>query len=130
MGKETIKKATFKDLLNRRIQREKDQFKSKDIYVTSLKRELTFVKPKEDIIINLFDEIKENSTMSEQLDVTRKLIYHSCPMLQDQEFQAELEITDPFDIVKALFDISDLNEIGEQLNELLGFANMVEDIKK
>lgn len=129
MEKKTAKKATYKDLLKKKLQKEKDSFKAIDIYVTSMDRTLTFVKPNEEKLINLLDEINENSTTSEQLDFTRKMIYLSCPMLQDTELHQELEIQDPFDVVKSLFDIKDINEIGEQLNKLIGIDQEVEKIK-
>lgn len=130
MTKETIKKATFKDLIAKKIQREKDQVKVKDIKIPSMARSLTFVKPKEDIIIDLMDQIDEKDSMRGQIEYMRKLIYFSCPMLQDPELHAELEIVgEPYDVVKALFDINDVNKIGEELIELLGMNEVDDKIK-
>ncbi|WP_321994830.1 hypothetical protein [Clostridium butyricum] len=129
MSKETAIKATFKDLINKKIQREKDQVKVKEIYVSSMDKTLTFVKPKEDKIIDLMDDINDQSSMKDQINFTRKLIYFSCPMLQDPEFHKELGVQDPLDIVPMLFDMNDTNEIGEELTELIGNKKVVEDIK-
>jgi len=129
MSKETMLKATFKDLLNKKIQKEKDQFKAKDIYVSSMDRALTFVKPKDDVLLDVIDEMGEGKGTGEMVQAFKTLIYHCCPMLQDTEFHKELEILDPMDVVQAVFDLSDIMEIGEQLMELVNINAKVEAIK-
>lgn len=130
MSKKTVQKATFKDLIAKKLQKEKDQFKSKEIYISSMDKVLTFVKPKEEVLIDIMDNIREENTMTENLEMTRKLIYHSCPMLQDVELHKELEINDPYDVVRQLFDLADISEIGSELNTLVGFDEKVEELKK
>lgn len=130
MSKKTVQKATFKDLIAKKLQKEKEQFKSKEIYISAMDRFLTFVKPKEEILIDIMDNISEENTMSENLEMTRKLIYHSCPMLQDVELHNELGIQDPYDVVKEIFDLADITEIGAELNTLVGFEDKAEELKK
>lgn len=129
MGKETMKKATFKDLIAKAIQREKDQTKVKDIPVQSMNRTLTFVKPSESKIIDLMDELENKDSMRDQIEYMRKLIYFSCPMLQDPELHSQLGVNEPFEVVEKLFDINDTNKIGEELIELIGMANIEDDVK-
>lgn len=130
MNKEQMQKATFKDLLAKKIQREQDKFRTKDIVVKSMGKVLTFVKPEESKIIDLMDELNADSSMRTQIEYMRKLIYFSCPLLQDPRLHAELEIKgEPFEVVEMLFDIADTNEIGEELIELLGMSKIDEEIK-
>ena len=129
MSKKEMKKATFKDLLNKKIQKEQDTFKAKDINVTSMDRALTFIKPKDEILLDVIDEMGEGKGMGEMVQAFKTLIYHTCPMLQDPDFHKELDILDPMDIVQAVFDLSDIIEIGEQLMELVNINAKVEQIK-
>ena len=129
MSKKTMKKATFKDLIAKKIQKEKDQFKSKEIPVTSMGRSLTFIKPKDDILLEVIDEIGEGKSTGDMIQAFKTLIYHTCPMLQDVELHKELDIIDPMDVVSSLFDLSDIMEIGQQLLELVDINGSVEDIK-
>lgn len=129
MNKTAVQKATFKDLLAKKIQKEKDQFKSKEIEVTSLGKSLVFIKPKENILLDVIDEIGEGQSTGEMVKAFKTLIYHTCPMLQDPELHSELEIQDPEDVVPAIFDLSDIMEIGQELLELVNINGAVEEIK-
>lgn len=129
MNKKEIQKATFKDLLNKKIQKEKDQFKSKDIPVTSLNRSLTFIKPKDSVVLDVIDEMGDNKSTVKMIDAFKILIYNTCPMLQDPEFHEQLEIQDPDEVVAAIFDISDIMEIGQELMELVNINAKVDEIK-
>lgn len=129
MSKKTLQKATFKDLLNRKIQKEQDQFKSKDIPVSSMGKSLTFIKPKDNILVDVIDEIGEGRSTGDMVQAFKTLIYHTCPMLQDPELHKELEIQDPDEVVSAIFDLSDIMEIGEDLMELVNINAKVDQIK-
>ena len=129
MSKKTMLKATFKDLLEKKIKKEQEQFKAKDINVTSMDRALTFIKPKDDVLLDVIDEIGEGKGTGEMVQAFKTLIYHCCPMLQDMELQSQLEVLDPLDTVQAIFDLSDIMEIGEQLMELVNISAKVEEIK-
>ena len=50
-------------------------------------------------------------------------------MLQDPELHSQLGVNEPFEVVEKLFDINDTNKIGEELIELIGMANIEEDVK-
>ncbi|MFW2490968.1 hypothetical protein ACN077_20735 [Clostridium chromiireducens] len=129
MSKKGIQKATFKDLLARKIQKEKDQFKSKDIEVSSLGKTLTFVKPKDDLVLEVIDEMGDGKSTAGMVQAFKTLIYHTCPMLQDTELHSELEIQDPDEVVSTIFDISDIMEIGQELMDLVNITAKVDEIK-
>ncbi|MBY6860800.1 hypothetical protein [Clostridium botulinum] len=129
MSKESMQKATFKDIINKKLKRDQDKLKVVEIPVTSMGKKIPFVKPDDDVILDIMDEISTESTVSQQMAVTRKLIYMSCPMLQDPELHKEINVVDPFDVVKEVFDIADVNEIGEHLSKLIGMDKVTEDIK-
>lgn len=130
MSKENAKKATFKDLIARKLEKEKDEFKTKDIYVSSMDAMLTFKKPKDDMILDVMDEIGDGQDVRKMVGAFKKLIYLCCDMLQDTELHKELEVVDPFDTVEKIFSLSDILEIGEQLMDLIDIGQKVGDIKK
>lgn len=129
MSKENAKKATFKDLIAKKLKKEGQQFKTSDIYVSSMDATLTFKKPKDDVIIDIMDEIGDNAKVSTMIPAFKKLIYLCCDMLQDTQLHKELDVTDPFDTVGKLFDLGDIMEIGEQLMDLVNINSKVEEIK-
>lgn len=129
MSKENAKKATFQDLLAKKLKKEQDQFKIKDIYVSSMDAILTFSKPKDDTVLDIIDEMGNMEDIKKVIGGYKKLIYLTCSMLQDVELHKELEVLDPFDTVDKLFDLGDIMEIGEQLMDLVNIGGKNEQIK-
>ena len=129
MSAKTVKKATFKDLIARKLQKEADQFKAKDIYVSSMDVALTFVKPKDDLILDTLDGIGDKKETRNIVAAYKKLIYHCCNMLQDVELHKELEVKDPYDVVDQIFNLADILEIGEQLMGFIDIGSKVDEIK-
>lgn len=112
-------KADFKDLLARKLAKDSGKNKTKDILVTSMGKELTFKKPSDDLILEIMDEIGDNTSTADTVAAFKKLIYLTCDMLQDTELHKELEIQDPYQTVDAIFSLGDIMEIGEQLMDLI-----------
>lgn len=129
MSKESIQKATFKDLVAKKIQKEQNKFLTKDITVSSMEKTLTFKKPSDDFILDIIDEMGDNRDTKTMVAAFEKLIYECCEMLQDTEFQKELEVVDPLDTVRVLFDLTDKMEIGEQLMDWLDIGGKANEIK-
>lgn len=129
MGKEKAQRATFKDLIAKKQQRENDKFAIKDIYVTSMDKTLTFKKPSDDIKMQVIDEMGDGKDFSKMIEAFEKLIYDCCDMLHDTDLHKELDIVDPYETVKVLFDLEDKTEIGEQLMDWINVSKKVDDIK-
>lgn len=129
MSKGQARKATFKDLLARKLQKEQDQVKVKDIYVSSMDATLTFTKPSDDQILDVIDLYGDGADTRKVIEAFKPLIYNCCPMLQDTELHKELGVADPFDTVDALFDLADKIEIGEQLMDMTNIGGRVEALK-
>jgi len=124
-----MEKATFKDLIARKMQKEDDKHKFKEIEVKSIGKSLVFKKPSDDAMLDVMDEIEKDSSTRGIASAYKKLIYKSCETLQSTELQNELGIIDPFDTVGAIFDLSDVLMIGEELCEFSGIAQIGEEIK-
>ena len=115
MSKKTAQKATFDDLINKKLQKEVNQNKTIDIYISSMDRTITFKKPSDDNILDAIDEIGDNKDTKTVINAYKKLIYKNCDMLQDSKLQETLGVVDPFDTVDKIFNLTDITEIGDQL---------------
>ncbi|HEY5582926.1 MAG TPA: hypothetical protein VIK78_00320 [Ruminiclostridium sp.] len=129
MNKEDIKKATFKDLIAKKLKKEQDQFKTKDIYVSSMDATLTFKKPSDDVMLDIMEEIGDGTDTRKTISAFRKLIYLCCDTLQDPELHTQIEVADPLDTIEKLFDLVDTEEIGEQLVNFIKFGDKIKEIK-
>lgn len=129
MSKESMKKATFKDLIAKKLKKEADQFKTQDIFVSGMEATLTFKKPSDDEVLDTMDSIGEGKDTRKMIEAFKKLIYQCCEMLQDTELHNQLEVVDPYDTVNKIFDLADIMEIGEQLMDLIGIGDKQEEIK-
>lgn len=126
MSKQSNKKATLNDFLAKKLKKEENQNKTLDIKVTSMDRVLTVKKPTDEEILDYLDDIGEERSARVAIEQTMKLFYRKCPELQDIELHSTLEIKDPYDIINALFDMDDKNEIMEQFAVLLGKSKDVD----
>lgn len=121
-------KATFQDLIARKMQKESNKTKLYEIYVPSMGKNLLFKRPDDETLFDLMDEMDKETT-AEVMEGTRHLIYLSCDMLQDQELQQELDVVDPFDTVSAVFDLPDVNMISNQLVDAFGLGSVEDSLK-
>lgn len=128
--KQEVKRITFEQLVARKIQREKEQLESTEIYIESIGGTLVFQRISEDALLDIVNEYSsEESNMKMSLSSSRKLIYLSCPMLQSSELHKKLglEDKDPFDVPKLLFDFKETTDLG---TKLLEFNKVAEKTKK
>lgn len=120
MGKEEIKKLTLKDLIAKKVIKDKQKNLKEDIYVESLEGEITFEKPQEEDVLAAMDKISGDTSVQENADAIVSFIYKSCPMLRNKELQDAYGVKDPKDIVKELFTLSERDEIGQKLLKMSG----------
>lgn len=115
MSKEQVKKATLKDLILKKNIKEKNQFKTKEVYIPSIEKALVFNKLSDEKVLDLMSEVKglENMNLRENYELCKQMIYFACPMLQDPALHKELEIVDPFDVVPTLFEMKEIFAITE-----------------
>lgn len=129
MSKNTNKKATLNDFMAKKIKREEDKAKTKDIYVSSMEKTITVIKPSETQYLDYANEIGDGTNLEVNLEASRKLIYNCCADLHNPEVLEMLELKDPYDIARVLFDMEDVKEIMDQFNELISNKKIEEEIK-
>jgi len=128
-AKKEFRPATLQDFLSKKIKMKEDETKTKDIYVTSMDKTLTMAKPTESQIIAYANELGDGKDLEMRLEANRKLIYNCCRYLQQPEVLEGLELKDPYDIARTLFDIDDVKEIMNGMTSLISNKRIEEEIK-
>ena len=129
---EKAKKATYftiDDLVLKKKQKEESTTKLMDVYVEASNRKLKCKKPSDQQALDVLDEIGDDKSIVNMAEAYVDMIYDCTPMLQNEEYQKQLGIVDPREMVTAVFEIGERFDIGNQLMKGLGFADIDEDIK-
>ncbi len=126
---DSMEKASFQDLIARKMQKEQDKHKFIEINVSSMGKSLVFKKPSDDAVMDTMDEIRNGQTTGNAFRAYKKLIYLACDTLQDPQLHEELQIKDPFDTAGEIFDFVEIMEIGDKLMDFVGITNMGDEIK-
>lgn len=124
-----IKKATLEDFLAKKIKREENKSVTIDVYVTSMDRTITLKNPTEEQLLDYANRIGANNDVRESVEANRRLIYLCCEELQDPKLHEILEIKDPLDAPRVLFDINDVKEIMNQFKKLISPESINKKIK-
>lgn len=82
--------------------------------------ETEFVKPKQSDQLAYYEALSESAGAADLLDTCVQLIYDCCPALQDAELQQTLGVTDPYDTVRRLLDLREIDQLGGALMTWLG----------
>ena len=132
MDKKTNKsmvKLTLQDILNKKLQKDSNEIKYKDIFVSKLGGELTFKIPTDDEIFDIVDELGENHSTRHIKEVYTKMIYRQCEILHEKELLSTYNITIGFDVVGILFSTKDVMNVGNLIMGYTGFGEKGEEIK-
>lgn len=107
-------KVTLKELIEKKLERDNKKTATKDIYIKSLDGCITFNNPTDFARIEYSEKTKSGSYV-DMIDGMVKLIYDCCPMLHSKELQESIEVDYPYDTVRAIFDITEITDIGVKL---------------
>lgn len=124
-----MEKATFDDLLRRKLQRENDKKQITTLDIPSLGRSLVFERIPDTDIVELMDSLSEDTAASSAYDMYRRLIYRCCPLLHDKSVREGLGAANPLDGVTALLDVGEVMGIGARLAAFCGIDSARDDIK-
>lgn len=93
---------------------------------------LEFVSIPDDQLLDEMDPIAmdtEDRTLSSIVEATDHLIYKCCPELQNPELHAQLDVVEPWDVVKEIFSLAERNAIGGALLDFLNVSALAADVK-
>ena len=65
--------------------------------------------------LEYYGAIAEAGGAADMIEACTSLIYDSCPTLQDTELHKALGVTDPYDAVRRLMDVPEIDTLGGQL---------------
>ena len=68
-----------------------------------------------------------DSDMGNLLRMSDEAIYACCEQLQDKKLRESLGVSDPLDVVPALFTVPERNEMSESILQFLGLLKTDED---
>lgn len=128
MGNNINKKLTLKELVERKLQRDKDKLKVKSIEVPSMGGYLLFNCPSDGRLLDFGDQLGEGKP-SDMVKAYSAIIYDCCPELQNVELHKELGIQDPDDVVSSILEISEITEVGQQLVNFNEVEEVVDKVK-
>lgn len=107
-------KVSLKQLIEKKLEKDGKKTAAKDIYIESLGGSITFNNPSDIARIEYSEQTKSESYV-DMIDGMVKLIYDCCPMLHSKELQENIEVDYPYDTVRAIFDITEITDLGVKL---------------
>lgn len=107
-------KVSLKQLIEKKLEKDGKKTATKDIYIKSLGGNITFNSPSDSARIEYSEKTKSESFF-DMIDGMVKLIYDCCPMLHSKELQESIEVDYPYDTVRAIFDITEITDLGVKL---------------
>lgn len=127
--KKNTKKITLACLLAKAEQSKTAKVEYKEVYIPSLKANITIKKLNEDICFSAIDKIGDTKEMAMIMETYDELIYHSCDLLHEKELVKAYEVTEPTDLPKKMFTVAERSKIGETILEVSGFGNLDDKVK-
>ena len=107
-------KVSLKQLIEKKLEKDGKKTATKDIFIESLGGSITFNNPSDTARIEYSEQTKSESYV-DMIDGMVKLIYDCCPMLHSKELQESIEVDYPYDTVRAIFDITEITDLGVKL---------------
>lgn len=112
---------SFDELLAKREQRKADKLVVGTLHVPGSDKTLIVKKPTESQLVHCYGQISAADGDYElMLAATDEMLYHCCDQLQDPKLREALGVSDPLDVVPALFTVPERNVMGPELMEFLG----------
>ena len=127
VSKEQLKTLTLNDYIAKAKQKEKSLTEFKN--VTLGESNIVVKKLSDGKILDLMDEMDEDSTMKENILVFKEMVFESVPALKDKELLKAFELSEPIDIVTKVFEIGEIIKISEDLLDLYGLGDLKDDLK-
>lgn len=118
---------SFDELVARREQRRADKLAVTELRIPGTDKTLLARKPSEDVLLDLYGRLSEAQTAAECITVADEGLYHCCEALQDGALREAIGVSDPLDVVPALFDLPTRNQMGGQLFRFLGLTGTEEE---
>lgn len=127
MNKEQHKRLTFEQLVARKLQRDDDRLKIKEIYIPSMNGTLLFKRISDQKILSLSEELDAGN---KAMELYKRIIYSCCEAFQDTKLHEQCGVADPYDIVHCILSLKEITDIGGQLESFLDLKDAEENVKE
>ena len=107
-------KVSLEQLIKKKLEKDSRRTATKEIYIESLGGYITFNAPTDAQHIEYTDKISDGS-YSAMIPAMERLIYDCCPLLHSKELQEKTGVEYPYDIVRAIFGLEEILDIGVAL---------------
>ena len=126
-------KKLLEALAARAEQKEKSRTETKEFDLGGVKA--MFVKPSQKDQLAIYESMSEATGAGDLVELSTALIYDCCPDLQDTELHKALGVTDPYDTVRKLLDVHEIDVLGGLLMGWIGLLpqeakEKIEDMAK
>lgn len=114
-------------------QKEKSRAETKEFELGGIK--VKFVKPSQKEQLEIYESMSDATGAGDLVELSTALIYDCCPDLQDPELHKTLGVIDPYDTVRKLLDVHEIDVLGGLLMGWFGLLpqnarEKVEDLAK
>ena len=114
-------KKLLDQLAARAEQKAKDRLEVKRFSVGGV--EMQFHKLKQDEQLSYIEALAEVKGIRDAVEVSVEMIYDCCDELKDPELHKTLGVTDPHDVVRLLMDPGEIDALGSDLVDWMGFLS-------
>lgn len=118
-------KKLLDQLAARAEQKTKDRLEVKRFSVGGV--EMQFRKLKQDEQLSYIEALAEVKGIRDAVEVSVEMIYDCCDELKDPELHKTLGVIDPHDVVRLLMDPGEIDALGSDLVDWMGFLSRGED---
>lgn len=118
-------KKLLDQLAARAEQKAKDRLEVKNFSVGGV--EMQFHKLKQDEQLSYIEALAEVKGIRDAVEVSVEMIYDCCDALKDPELHKTLGVIDPHDVVRLLMDPGEIDALGSDLVDWMGFLSRGED---
>ena len=118
-------KKLLDQLAARAEQKAKDRLEVKRFSVGGV--EMQFHKLKQDEQLSYIEALAEVKGIRDAVEVSVEMIYDCCDELKDPELHKTLGVIDPHDVVRLLMDPGEIDALGSDLVDWMGFLSRGED---
>ncbi len=108
-------KVSLEQLIKKKLDKDNKRAATKEIYIESLGGYITFNAPTDSQQIEYGDKVRRDESYSAMVEAMERLVYNCCPLLHSKELQEKTEVEYPYDIVKAIFDLDEILDLGVKL---------------
>lgn len=130
-NRKKLERMTLDDFISAKRKKENDALRVEEIEIPSTGKAILCRRPSDADMCDVIDEVQQDDSTQNLVDVYAEVIYNSCEDLHKAEVREALDIQgNPVDVVFAIMDLNDILKVGDavcQMNSL--YARGADEVK-